>query len=166
MTGSRSVNSAAIVRAASGGTWWRRVRPGLTTSCLPQFAQVVGGLPGAVIAFGLPGEGVHLGGQIGDREAAGRDRQQDGGQDGADARLVTSTAPTLVAPIAHTAGERRRFRSSILPLCCRRSPKVTGVPPLLSLHGLPGQDCVPALQEFFGSKAGFSASVITRLTTT
>jgi putative transposase len=52
---------------------------------------------------------------------------------------------------------------------CRRgaavSPKVTEVLPLLYLHGLSSQDFVPALEEFFGSSAGLSASVITRLTT-
>ena len=35
--------------------------------------------------------------------------------------------------------------------------------PLLYLHGLSSRDFVPALEEFFGSKAGLSASVITRL---
>ncbi len=62
------------------------------------------------------------------------------------------------------SGQRRRFRSSILPPWCRRSPKVTEVLPLLYLHGLSSGDFVPALEEFFGSKAGLSASVITRLT--
>ncbi len=64
----------------------------------------------------------------------------------------------------HT-GERERFRSSILPPWCRRSPKVTEVLPLLYLHGLSSKDFVPALEEFFGSGAGLSAPVITRLTT-
>ncbi len=64
----------------------------------------------------------------------------------------------------HT-GERERFRSSILPPWCRRSPKVTEVLPLLYLHGLRSKDFVPALEEFFGSGAGLSAPVITRLTT-
>src|SRR5512135_1816513 len=63
-------------------------------------------------------------------------------------------------------GQRRRFRSSILPSWCRRSPKVGEVLPLLYLHGLSSKDFVPALEEFFGSKAGLSASVVTRLTTT
>jgi putative transposase len=61
--------------------------------------------------------------------------------------------------------QRCRFRSSILPPWCRRSPKVTEVLPLLSLHGLSSKDFVPALEEFFGSSAGLSASVVTRLTT-
>jgi putative transposase len=63
-------------------------------------------------------------------------------------------------------GERQRFRSVILPPWCRKSPKVTEVLPLLYLHGLSSQDFVPALEEFFGSAAGLSASAITRLTET
>ena len=37
--------------------------------------------------------------------------------------------------------------------------------PLLYLHGLSTGDFAPALEGFFGSSAGLSASVITRLTT-
>lgn len=61
-------------------------------------------------------------------------------------------------------GERHRFRSMIVPPYVRRSPKVAEVLPLLYLHGLSSKDFVPALTEFFGTKAGLSASVITRLT--
>src|SRR5215207_8553268 len=61
-------------------------------------------------------------------------------------------------------GERRRFKSVILPPYMRRSPKVTEVLPLLYLHGLSSGDFVPALEEFFGTEAGLSASTITRLT--
>jgi len=60
-------------------------------------------------------------------------------------------------------GERARFRSVILPPWCRRSPKVAEVLPLLYLHGLSTGDFVPALEAFFGSSAGLSAPVITRL---
>jgi putative transposase len=60
-------------------------------------------------------------------------------------------------------GERARFRSVILPPWCRKSPKVAEVLPLLYLHGLSTGDFVPALEGFFGSAAGLSASVITRL---
>jgi putative transposase len=62
-------------------------------------------------------------------------------------------------------GERKRFRSSIVPPWSRKSPKVSEVLPLLYLHGLSTGDFVPALAEFFGSAAGLSPSVITRLTT-
>jgi len=62
-------------------------------------------------------------------------------------------------------GERSRFRSSILPPYVRRSPKVAEVLPLLYLHGLSTKDFVPALTEFFGTEAGLSAPVITRLST-
>jgi putative transposase len=61
-------------------------------------------------------------------------------------------------------GNRRRFKSVILPPYMRRSPKLTEVLPLLYLHGLSSGDFVPALEEFFGSQAGLSAATITRLT--
>jgi putative transposase len=61
-------------------------------------------------------------------------------------------------------GARRQFQSVILPRWVRRSPKVAAVLPLLYLHGLSSSDFVPALQELFGSAAGLSAWVITRLT--
>ena len=61
-------------------------------------------------------------------------------------------------------GERARFRSSILTPWCRKSPKVSEVLPLMYLHGMSSSDFAPALTEFFGSGAGLSASVITRLT--
>ena len=61
-------------------------------------------------------------------------------------------------------GNRKRFNSVILPPYMRRSPKVSEVLPLLYLHGLSSGDFVPALEEFFGSEAGLSASTITRLT--
>ncbi len=63
------------------------------------------------------------------------------------------------------AGERHRFRSSILPPWARKSPKVAEVLPLMYLHGMSSGDFAPALAGFFGSAAGLSASVITRLTT-
>jgi putative transposase len=61
-------------------------------------------------------------------------------------------------------GEKHKFRSSIVPPWARKSPKVAEVLPLLYLHGLSTGDFVPALTEFFGSSAGLSPSVITRLT--
>jgi putative transposase len=62
-------------------------------------------------------------------------------------------------------GERRRFRSVILPPWCRKSPKVAEVLPLLYLHGLSTGDFVPALEAFFGSAAGLSAAAVGRLLT-
>lgn len=62
-------------------------------------------------------------------------------------------------------GERARFRSSILTPWARKSPKVSEVLPLMYLHGMSTGDFAPALGEFFGSAAGLSPSVITRLTT-
>jgi putative transposase len=62
-------------------------------------------------------------------------------------------------------GEKAKFKSSIVPPWCRKSPKVAEVLPLLYLHGLSTGDFAPALTEFFGSSAGLSPSVVTRLTT-
>jgi transposase-like protein len=64
------------------------------------------------------------------------------------------------------AGERQRFASAILPPWARNTPKITGVLPLLYLHGLSSGDFVPALGQFLGSSAGLSAAVIIRLTGT
>ena len=61
-------------------------------------------------------------------------------------------------------GQRCRFASVIVPPWCRKSPKVVEVLPLMYLHGMSSGDFAPALSEFFGSAAGLSASVITRLT--
>jgi transposase-like protein len=61
-------------------------------------------------------------------------------------------------------GQRCRFRSALVPPWCRKSPKVAEVLPLMYLHGMSSGDFAPALEEFFGSAAGLSPSVITRLT--
>lgn len=66
--------------------------------------------------------------------------------------------------VDETTGERKRFRSAILPPYMRRSPKVTELLPLLYLHGLSTGDFAPALEEFFGTAAGLSPASITRLT--
>ena len=66
--------------------------------------------------------------------------------------------------VDEATGEKQTFRSEILPPWCRRSPKVTEVLPLLYLHGMSSGDFAPALEGFFGSAAGLSASVVTRLT--
>jgi putative transposase len=83
--------------------------------------------------------------------------------------LTGAGAVEVVAPrvndrrLDEATGARRRFASSILPPYVRRSPKVAEVRPLLYLHGLSTSDFVPALSEFFGTEAGLSAPVITRL---
>ena len=62
-------------------------------------------------------------------------------------------------------GERKRFRSRILPTYARRSPKVTEVLPVLYLHGLSTGDFGPALRDLLGEDAsGLSSSSIARLT--
>jgi len=66
--------------------------------------------------------------------------------------------------VDEATGERQRFRSQILAPWCRKSPKVSEVLPLMYLHGMSSGDFAPALGEFFGSDAGLSPSVITRLT--
>jgi len=90
----------------------------------------------------------------------------------AEARTVTTVAGgiEIEAPrvddrrVDEATGERQRFASVIVPPWCRKSPKVTEVLPLLYLHGMSSGDFAPALEEFFGSAAGLSPSVITRLT--
>jgi putative transposase len=67
--------------------------------------------------------------------------------------------------VDEATGERCRFRSQILAPWCRKSPKVSEALPLMYLHGMSSGDFAPALGEFFGSEAGLSAPVITRLTT-
>jgi len=66
--------------------------------------------------------------------------------------------------VDETTGQRLRFASAILPAWARKSPRLAEVLPLLYLHGLSSSDFAPALQQFLGSDAGLSASVITRLT--
>jgi transposase-like protein len=84
--------------------------------------------------------------------------------------LTAAGAVEVVAPrvndkrVDEVTGERRLFSSAILPPWCRKSPKVAEVLPLLYLHGLSSQDFAPALEQFLGSSAGLSASVITKLT--
>jgi putative transposase len=80
------------------------------------------------------------------------------------AGAVEVKAPRVNDKRVEENGERRRFKSVIVPPYMRRSPKVGEVLPLLYLHGLSSGDFVPALEEFFGTEAGFSASTVTRLT--
>lgn len=80
------------------------------------------------------------------------------------AGAVEVRAPRINDRRVDEDGNRKRFKSVILPPYMRRSPKVCEVLPLLYLHGLSSGDFVPALQEFFGTQAGLSAASITRLT--
>ncbi len=64
---------------------------------------------------------------------------------------VTVKAPRVNDKRVDEDGNRKRFKSVILPPYMRRSPKVTEVLPLLYLHGLSSGDFVPALEEFFGT---------------
>ena len=87
------------------------------------------------------------------------------------ARKVTTVAGAveITAPrvndqrVDPQTGERCQFKSSIVPPWARKSPKVTEVLPLLYLHGLSTGDFAPALEQFFGSSAGLSASAVGRL---
>lgn len=80
------------------------------------------------------------------------------------AGAIEVRAPRVNDRRVDEGGNRQRFKSVILPPYMRRSPKVTEVLPLLYLHGLSSGDFVPALEEFFGTEAGLSASTVTRLT--
>ena len=77
---------------------------------------------------------------------------------------VALKAPRINDKRVDENGQRRRFKSVILPPYMRRSQKVTEVLPLLYLHGLSSGDFVPALEEFFGTEAGLSSATIIRLT--
>jgi len=68
--------------------------------------------------------------------------------------------------VDEVSGKRCRFRSSIIAPWARKSPKVAEVLPLMYLQPMSSGDFAPALSEFFGSAAGLSASVVTRMTKT
>jgi putative transposase len=68
------------------------------------------------------------------------------------------------APRVDDRREGHQFTSTLLPPYMRRSPKVTEVLPVLYLRGLSTNDFAPALEGFFGSAAGLSASTVQRLT--
>lgn len=85
----------------------------------------------------------------------------------AERTLVTGAGALKIrAPRVDDRREGRRFSSSILPRYARRSPKVADVLPVLYLRGLSTGDFAPALEEFFGSDTGLSATSITRLVET
>jgi len=86
--------------------------------------------------------------------------------------VVTSAGAVVVRQprvndkrVDEVTGDRKRFASSILPAWARKSPQLAEVLPLLYLHGLSTSDFTPALEQFLGTGAGLSPSVITRLTT-
>ena len=78
---------------------------------------------------------------------------------------LTVQAPRVDDRRVDKAGERRRFRSRILPPYMRRSPKVAEVLPLLYRRGLSTGDFREALPVRLGGEAaGLSPTTITRLT--
>jgi putative transposase len=79
------------------------------------------------------------------------------------AGAVEVRAPRVNDKRLDESGERRSFKSVVLPPYMRKSPKVSEVLPLLYLHGLSSGDFVPALEEFFGSEAGLSVKSVQRL---
>jgi putative transposase len=112
----------------------------------------------------------YIAGLAGERDGSGHRLVVRNGR--AEPRTITTaagpievTAPRVNDKRVDDGGERCRFRSSILTPWARKSPKVAEVLPLMYLHGMSSGDFAPALAEFFGSSAGLSASVITRLTT-
>src|SRR5512135_1644941 len=84
----------------------------------------------------------YLAAHAGERDEAGRRLVVRNGH--ARARQVTTVAGAVEVRVPRVddrrvdaaTGERRRFRSALLPPWCRRSPQVTEVLPLLYLHGL------------------------------
>jgi transposase-like protein len=80
-------------------------------------------------------------------------------------QVTTGTGMVEVkAPRVDDRRDGQHYRSVILPAYMRKSPKVTEVLPVLYLRGLSTGDFAPALGEFFGSRAGLSASTVARLT--
>ena len=78
---------------------------------------------------------------------------------------LTVQAPRVDDRRVDEAGERRRFRSRMLPPYMRRSPKVAEVLPILYLRGLSTGDLRAALPVWLGKEAaGLSPTTITRLT--
>ena len=79
---------------------------------------------------------------------------------------VAVEAPRVNDKRMDADGNRRRFKSVVLPPYMRKSPKVCEVLPLLYLHGLSSGDFIPAMEGFFGTGAGLSAKSVQRLTET
>ena len=83
-------------------------------------------------------------------------------------RTLTTAAGRVPvrAPRVEDRRDGERYRSAILPVYMRKSPKVTEVLPLLYLRGLSTGDFAPALTKFLGSEAGLSSSTVCRLAET
>jgi putative transposase len=79
------------------------------------------------------------------------------------AGAIEVRAPRVNDKRLDEGGQRRSFKSVVLPPYMRKSPKVSEVLPLLYVHALSSGDFVPALEEFFGSEAGLWAKSVQRL---
>jgi putative transposase len=127
--------------------------------------------PRRMLAAALEAEvAAYIAAHVGELDARGRRLVVRNGRAEPRQVLTSAGAVEVVAPrvndkrVDERTGERQRFASAILPPWCRKSPKISEVLPLLSLHGLSSSDFVPALGQFLGSDAGLSAATITRLT--
>ncbi|MBA3852660.1 MAG: transposase, partial [Chloroflexi bacterium] len=120
-----------------------------------------------MIAVALEGERrAYLEAHAGVIDAAGK-RLVVGNGHARERQITTAAGRVEVrAPRVDDRREDQRFCSAILPPYMRRSPKVTEVLPILYLRGLSTGDFAPALEGFFGSDAGLSASTVARLTET
>lgn len=120
-----------------------------------------------MIAVALEAERrAYLEARAGETDAAGRRLVVVVGNGYARERQITTAAGRVRvrAPRVDDRRDGQRFSSAVLPPYMRRSPKVTEVLPVLYLRGLSTGDFAPALEGFFGSDAGLSASTVGRLT--
>lgn len=118
-----------------------------------------------MIAVALEAERrAYLEAHVGEVDAAGKRLVVGNGY--AREREITTAAGRveIKAPRVDDRRVDHAFSSAILPPYMRRSPKVTEVLPLLYLRGMSTGDFAPALEGFFGSAAGLSASTVQRLT--
>lgn len=120
-----------------------------------------------MIAVALEAERrAYLDAHAGERDATGK-RMVVGNGHARQREITTGAGRVAVrAPRVDDRREGQRFTSAILPPYLRKSPKVTEVLPVLYLRGLSTGDFAPALEGFFGSDAGLSASTVARLTET
>jgi transposase-like protein len=112
----------------------------------------------------------YIGQAAGVRDEDGRRMVVRNGTAGPRTVLTSAGAVEVTAPRVNdkragpAAGERMRFSAAILPPWARKTPQVSGVLPLLCLHGLCSGDFGPTLGQFPGTGAGLSSLVITKLT--